>query len=106
MSSQTNSFLDRAARPDLRAHRASHHLRHGHERRSRRGRCALPRPFRGPQALAAVTLMFPLYMLIVALATLVSSGMSSILARHLGAWRVQEARATIPPRMVSPRDWG
>jgi Na+-driven multidrug efflux pump len=29
--------------------------------------------------------MFPLYMLIVALATLVSSGMSSILARHLGA---------------------
>jgi Na+-driven multidrug efflux pump len=50
--------------------------------------------FAGPQALAAVTLMFPLYMLIVALATLVSSGMSSILARQLGAWRVQEARAT------------
>jgi Na+-driven multidrug efflux pump len=50
--------------------------------------------FAGPQALAAVTLMFPLYMLIVALATLVSSGMSSILARQLGAWRVHEARAT------------
>ncbi|GGH38088.1 MATE family efflux transporter [Cribrihabitans marinus] len=49
--------------------------------------------FAGPEALAAVTLMFPLYMLIVALATLVSSGMSSILARHLGAWRVDEARA-------------
>jgi Na+-driven multidrug efflux pump len=49
--------------------------------------------FAGPQALAAVTLMFPLYMLMVALATLVSSGMSSILARQLGAWRVQEARA-------------
>jgi putative MATE family efflux protein len=50
--------------------------------------------FAGPQALAAVTLMFPLYMLIVALATLVSSGMSSILARQLGAWRVHDARAT------------
>lgn len=48
--------------------------------------------FAGPEALAAVTLMFPLYMLIVALATLVSSGMSSILARHLGAGRVDEAR--------------
>lgn len=41
----------------------------------------------GPEALAAVTLMFPAYMLIVALATLVSGGMSSILARHLGAGR-------------------
>ena len=49
--------------------------------------------FAGAQALAAVTLMFPLYMLIVALATLVSSGMSSILARHLGVWQVHEARA-------------
>jgi putative MATE family efflux protein len=49
--------------------------------------------FAGPEALAAVTLMFPLYMLIVALATLVSSGMSSILARHLGAARAREARA-------------
>ncbi len=48
--------------------------------------------FTGPDALAAVTLMFPLYMLVVALATLVSSGMSSILARHLGASRLQEAR--------------
>lgn len=49
--------------------------------------------FVGPQALAAVTLMFPIYMLIVALSTLVSSGMSSILARHLGARRIVEARA-------------
>ncbi|MEM6696649.1 MAG: MATE family efflux transporter [Pseudomonadota bacterium] len=47
--------------------------------------------FAGPDALAAVTLMFPLYMLIVALATLVSSGMSSILARHLGASRFDDA---------------
>ncbi|MEM9360923.1 MAG: MATE family efflux transporter, partial [Pseudomonadota bacterium] len=48
--------------------------------------------FAGPDALAAVTLMFPIYMLIVALATLVSSGMSSILARHLGADKIQQAR--------------
>ncbi|MCA1300659.1 MATE family efflux transporter [Stappia indica] len=46
----------------------------------------------GPQALAAVTLMFPIYMLIVALSTLVSSGMSSLLARHLGGRRLTEAR--------------
>ncbi len=47
----------------------------------------------GPQALGAVTLIFPLYMLIVALATLVSNGMSSILARHLGAGDMPAARA-------------
>lgn len=47
----------------------------------------------GPEALAAVTLMFPIYMLIVALATLVSSGLSSLLARHLGGNRLSEARA-------------
>ncbi|MEJ8474387.1 MATE family efflux transporter [Roseibium algae] len=47
----------------------------------------------GPQALAAVTLMFPVYMLIVALSTLVSSGMSSLLARHLGGNHLTEARA-------------
>nr|WP_309504160.1 MATE family efflux transporter [uncultured Roseovarius sp.] len=39
----------------------------------------------GPDALAAVTLMFPIYMLIVALSTLVANGMSSLLARALGA---------------------
>lgn len=48
----------------------------------------------GPDALGAVTLIFPLYMLIVALATLVSGGMSSILARHLGAGDHKAARAT------------
>ncbi|MGH1414275.1 MAG: MATE family efflux transporter [Pelagimonas sp.] len=47
----------------------------------------------GPEALAAVTLMFPLYMLIVSLATLVASGMSSRLARHLGAGDHHEAGA-------------
>ena len=48
----------------------------------------------GAQALAAVTLMFPLYMLIVSLATLVSSGMSSCLAREIGAGQMAGARAT------------
>lgn len=46
----------------------------------------------GPEALAAVTLMFPLYMLIIALGTLVSNGMSSILARRLGAEEFEAAR--------------
>ncbi|TDE35598.1 MATE family efflux transporter [Antarcticimicrobium sediminis] len=49
----------------------------------------------GPRALAAVTLMFPIYMVIVALATLVGSGMSSLLARHLGAGQMEQARATL-----------
>jgi len=47
----------------------------------------------GPDALSAVTLMFPAYMLLAALATLVSSGMSSLLARHLGGERIDRARA-------------
>ncbi|KZM51523.1 MATE family efflux transporter [Labrenzia sp. OB1] len=49
--------------------------------------------FVGPDALSAVTLMFPAYMLLVALATLVSSGMSSVLARHLGGGRTEDAQA-------------
>ncbi|GAB5432974.1 MAG: MATE family efflux transporter [Epibacterium sp.] len=49
--------------------------------------------FVGPEALAAVTLMFPGYMLVVALATLVASGMSSRLARHLGAGDTEAAQA-------------
>lgn len=48
----------------------------------------------GPDALAAVTLMFPIYMLIVALSTLVANGMSSLLARSLGAGDMDSARAT------------
>ncbi|MEM5544925.1 MATE family efflux transporter [Sulfitobacter sp. AS92] len=48
----------------------------------------------GPDALAAVTLMFPIYMLIVALSTLVANGMSSLLARSLGAGDLDGARAT------------
>lgn len=48
----------------------------------------------GPDALGAVTLMFPLYMMLAALATLVASGMSSLVARHLGARRFDEARTS------------
>lgn len=47
----------------------------------------------GPDALAAVTLMFPIYMLVVALSTLVSNGMSSLLARYLGAGDVHSAQS-------------
>ncbi len=49
--------------------------------------------FVGPDALAAVTLMFPIYMLVVALSTLVSNGMSSLLARHLGAGDIRNAQS-------------
>lgn len=48
--------------------------------------------FVGQGALAAVTLIFPLYMLIVALSNLVSAGMSSLLARLLGGGKAEEAR--------------
>lgn len=41
--------------------------------------------FIGPAALAAVSLAFPIVMILSALATLVGGGMSSLLARHLGA---------------------
>ena len=47
----------------------------------------------GADALGAVTLIFPLFMLTIALATLVSNGMSSILARDLGARDLAAARA-------------
>ena len=46
----------------------------------------------GQDALAAVTVVFPLTMLIVALATIVSSGMASLLARHLGGRRSDAAQ--------------
>lgn len=50
--------------------------------------------FVGPEALAAVTLMFPISMLLLALSAMVSSGMASIVARQLGADRLPEAKAT------------
>lgn len=46
----------------------------------------------GADALTAVTLMFPAYMLLVALATLVAGGMASLLARLLGAAEHETAR--------------
>ena len=39
----------------------------------------------GPEALSAVTMVFPLFMMIIALGTLVSSGFSSVFARYYGA---------------------
>jgi len=48
----------------------------------------------GPEALGAVTLMFPVFMLLVALSTLVASGMSSQVSRALGAGNHDDARAT------------
>ncbi|MBK5569086.1 MATE family efflux transporter [Ensifer sp. SSB1] len=46
----------------------------------------------GTEAVGAVTTVFPIFILTVALATLVVSGMASLLARHLGAGRFTEAR--------------
>ncbi|MBN9308764.1 MAG: MATE family efflux transporter [Devosia sp.] len=46
----------------------------------------------GPEAIAAVTLVFPISMLLIALATAVSTGMASILGRLLGAGRDADAR--------------
>jgi len=48
--------------------------------------------FVGPEALAAITLIFPFYMGVAALSTMVSSGMSSVMARHLGAGALEKAR--------------
>ncbi|ARC89715.1 MATE family efflux transporter [Rhodovulum sp. MB263] len=47
----------------------------------------------GPQALAAVSLAFPIVMLLTALTSLAGGGMSSLLARHLGAGDRAEAGA-------------
>lgn len=48
--------------------------------------------FVGAEALAAVTLIFPFYMAVVGLSSLVSAGASSLMARHLGAGRWDRAR--------------
>jgi Na+-driven multidrug efflux pump len=48
--------------------------------------------FVGPEALTAVTMVFPVSMLMVALATMISTGMASILGRLLGANRLDDAR--------------
>ncbi len=48
----------------------------------------------GADALTAVTLMFPLFMAVVAMCNLVGTGMASVLARQLGAGDMAEAAAT------------
>lgn len=48
--------------------------------------------FVGAEALTAVTTMFPAFIFIAALSTLVSNGFSSVMARHLGAGDHQDAR--------------
>jgi putative MATE family efflux protein len=48
--------------------------------------------FVGPNALTAVTMVFPVSMLMVALATMISTGMASVLGRLLGANKLDEAR--------------
>lgn len=49
----------------------------------------------GPDAVGAVTAVFPLFILLVALTVLVSGGMASLLARHLGAGNIGEARSVL-----------
>lgn len=44
----------------------------------------------GAEALTAVTLMFPLFMMIIAMSTIVSNGFSSVMARLLGAGELPE----------------
>jgi putative MATE family efflux protein len=51
--------------------------------------------FVGADALAAVTLMFPLFMIITALATLVGFGLASVMARLLGASDHDRARRVL-----------
>ncbi len=51
--------------------------------------------FVGADALTAVTLMFPGFMLIIALSALVGGGMASVLARQLGAARMDDAANTL-----------
>ena len=56
--------------------------------------------FVGAEALTAVTSMFPAFMLIVALTTLVSSGFSSVMARQLGAGENSKAVETFSQAMT------
>lgn len=47
----------------------------------------------GPEAVGAVASVFPIFMVLVALSTLVGSGMASLLARRIGAGEVASAQA-------------
>ncbi|MDQ0563614.1 Na+-driven multidrug efflux pump [Rhizobium mesoamericanum] len=67
----------------------------------------------GPAALSAVTLIFPGLLMIIALQSLVSNGMASVLARQLGAGDEPAARRTfgtahllgVLPRLARNRGW-
>jgi len=54
----------------------------------------------GAAALTAVTLMFPIFMLIVSLSTLVGNGMASIIARQIGAEDFADAEGTLLSAMT------
>lgn len=54
----------------------------------------------GPDALSAVTLMFPPFMIIVALSSLVSGGFSSVVARLLGAGNLDAAKTALVEAII------
>ncbi|WP_206374147.1 MATE family efflux transporter [Sneathiella chinensis] len=51
--------------------------------------------FVGADAFSAVTMVFPLFMMVIALGTLVSSGYASVLARLLGAGRREDSEKAV-----------
>ena len=53
----------------------------------------------GADAMGGISIVFPIQMFVFALATLVGSGMASIVARHLGAKNTEGAQATIDMAM-------
>lgn len=56
--------------------------------------------FVGADALTAVTLMFPLYMMMIALSTLVSNGYSSVVARLFGAEKYGQAGTALSQSLL------
>jgi len=56
--------------------------------------------FVGADAFSAVTMVFPLFMMLIALGTLVSSGFSSVLARLLGAGKRAEGEQAMVSALV------
>ncbi|MEP3248531.1 MAG: MATE family efflux transporter [Sneathiella sp.] len=56
--------------------------------------------FVGPDALSAVTMVFPLFMMLIALGTLVSTGFASVLARMLGAGQRKEGEEALTSALI------
>ena len=56
--------------------------------------------FVGPDALSAVTMVFPLFMMLIALGTLVSTGFASVLARMLGAGQRREGEEAMTSALI------